>query len=139
MEKTLIENVHFFSNLCWGQTTWPRPMKFLHKKSEFKSSMNPFSELFHYFQKQNDIVFLYIIWCETPCISDSKDLAGVTKNNGLAINTGRWMSSSSKLPIMEVGMGKRSCLFKPLDVSCVIPKMRNPKLISYFSSMHAIL
>ena len=53
-------NISFISNLYCGQTTWHRLMKILHKKSEFKSFLNLFSELFNHFQKQNDIVFLHL-------------------------------------------------------------------------------
>ena len=60
--------IHFTSNIFCDQITWHRLIKILHKKSELKSFLNLFSELFHHFQKQNDIVFLYNIWCETPCI-----------------------------------------------------------------------
>ena len=61
-------NAHFTSNWCCGQDNWPKPMKFLHKKSELMCTLNLFSELFLHIQKQNGIVFLYLIWLETPCI-----------------------------------------------------------------------
>ena len=67
LKKALTVNIHFSSNLYCGQTTWHRPMKILHEKSELKSCLNLFSKSFYYFQKKNDIVFLYFIWCETPC------------------------------------------------------------------------
>ena len=35
-------NAHFTSNWCCGQDNWPKPMKFLHKKSELKCSLNLF-------------------------------------------------------------------------------------------------